>query len=128
MGGVIGPFKATCVRRMEATTVSGRGVPYFSRASTPASTSSHSMGAPVAGITFLTTPQSSGPVPSPRINVTFGIAFPQPRDKKNAKAHLSFSDLNVLYYRMLPVRASIPPPALAYRPRNHLSLFYCHDT
>jgi len=70
MGVVIGPLRATLVRRQEAKTLSGSGVPAVFIMSSPASTCSHVMSTPVAAITFLTTVHISGPVPSPGISVT----------------------------------------------------------
>src|SRR5581483_8386717 len=69
-GVVIGPLIATRVSRIDASTGSGSGVPYRSTTSAPASWTSQSNSTPVASSTRRVASESSGPTPSPGINVT----------------------------------------------------------
>ena len=59
----MGPFRATLFFFIDSITEGGRGVPYFSITSAPASWISHSISTPVASITFLVTAVISGPTP-----------------------------------------------------------------
>ncbi len=70
IGVVIGPFRATRLFRIESRTESGRGVPLFRIAASPASTTSHSMATPVASATSRAAAVTSGPIPSPGTSVT----------------------------------------------------------
>jgi hypothetical protein len=69
-GVPIGPLIATLVSRMDSNTWGGKGVPYFSITSTPASTGIHSNPTPVASKTVVIALATSGPMPSPGIKVT----------------------------------------------------------
>ncbi len=69
-GVVIGALSATLVRRHDSITLSGTGVPTLAMMSTPASSTSQSMATPVASMQNLVASASSGPTPSPGINVT----------------------------------------------------------
>ena len=69
-GVVIGAFRAQRVRRTLSSTASGSGVPSRSMTSTPASCTSHWIFTPVASTHRLAASASSGPTPSPVINVT----------------------------------------------------------
>jgi hypothetical protein len=69
-GVVIGPLIATLVSRIEARTCSGSGVPYRSTTSAPASWTSQSNATPVPSRTRRVASDSSGPTPSPGMNVT----------------------------------------------------------
>src|SRR3954464_6842248 len=71
IGVVIGPFSATPVSRIASRTSCGSGLPpCLSMTSAPASCTSHSNATPVASRTRRVASVSSGPVPSPGINVT----------------------------------------------------------
>ncbi len=70
IGVVSGPLIATPLLRMESSTCSGRGVPYLSMTSAPASWTSQSNCTPVASSTRRVASDSSGPTPSPGMNVT----------------------------------------------------------
>ena len=69
-GVVTGALSATLVRRHDSITLSGIGVPSLAMTSTPASCSSQLIETPVASMHILVASASSGPTPSPRINVT----------------------------------------------------------
>ena len=69
IGVVSGPLIATPLLRMESSTWSGRGVPYLSMTSAPASWTSQSNCTPVASRTRRVASDSSGPTPSPGMNV-----------------------------------------------------------
>src|SRR5438067_1456087 len=66
----MGPLMATLLRLTDSRTWSGSGVPYRSITSTPASWTSHSNWTPVASRTLRVASDSSGPTPSPGMNVT----------------------------------------------------------
>src|SRR5262245_19514835 len=66
----MGPLIATLFARMDSSTCSGRGVPYLSMTSAPASWTSQSNSTPVASSTRRVASDSSGPTPSPGMNVT----------------------------------------------------------
>ena len=70
IGVVIGPFRATRLRRIESRTCSGSGVPYSAMTASPASTTSQSNATPEASRTRRVASASSGPMPSPGISVT----------------------------------------------------------
>jgi hypothetical protein len=65
-----GPFKATPFFRMDSSTSSGSGEPDASIATVPACCTSQENGTPVASSTRRVASVSSGPTPSPGINVT----------------------------------------------------------
>ena len=69
-GVVIGALSAQRVRRTLSITASGSGVPVRSITSTPASCTSQLIFTPVASTQWRAAAASSGPVPSPVINVT----------------------------------------------------------
>ncbi len=77
-GVVIGALIATLLRLIDSSTRSGIGVPSASYTSTPASCQSHSNSTPVASSTRAVASASSGPVPSPRMNVTVYATFRSP--------------------------------------------------
>src|SRR2546430_2111210 len=69
-GVVIGPLSATPVRRIESSVWSGKGFPpNWSITSAPACCTSQSNSTPVASRTRRVASVSSGPVPSPGVNV-----------------------------------------------------------
>src|SRR5918996_1985050 len=69
-GVVMGPLMATPFSRIELRTWSGRGVPYSSMTSAPACWTSQSKATPVPSRTRRVASDSSGPTPSPGMNVT----------------------------------------------------------
>src|SRR5688572_17434963 len=68
-GVVTGPFNATLFRRTDAMSSSGSGEPDFSSAGTPASNGSQVIDTPAASMIDTTADVTSGPMPSPGINV-----------------------------------------------------------
>ncbi|OPZ76720.1 MAG: hypothetical protein BWY79_01483 [Actinobacteria bacterium ADurb.Bin444] len=77
-GVVMGPLMATRVSRMASSTCGGSGVPYFSITSAPASASTQSMSTPVAAMATRAAAMSSGPVPSPGMQVIRYAIRPSP--------------------------------------------------
>ena len=69
-GVVMGAFRRKRVRRKLASVGSGNGVPQRAMTSTPASCTSQWMSTPVASTQRRAASASSGPTPSPVINVT----------------------------------------------------------
>ena len=69
-GVVMGAFRAQRVRRTLSIVASGSGVPQRSITSTPASCTSQLIFTPVASTQRRAAAASSGPTPSPVINVT----------------------------------------------------------
>ena len=70
-GVVIGPLMATPVWAIDSITESGSGLPpCLAITSAPASRTSQSNSTPVASRTRRVASESSGPIPSPGINVT----------------------------------------------------------
>src|SRR5918911_3089830 len=70
MGVASGPLSASFVRRMDSSVSPGIGVPCVGTAPAPAVTRCHSRRAPDASIASTAAPTTSGPIPSPGINVT----------------------------------------------------------
>src|SRR5262245_32839748 len=64
---------ATLFLRTDSSTFSGRGVPAFSITSAPAWTVSQSIWTPVASIQRCVAKDTSGPMPSPGMRVTFRL-------------------------------------------------------
>src|SRR6266700_7931757 len=69
-GVVIGPFRATRLRRIDSSTCSGSGVPYSAMTFSPACWTSQSNWTPVASRALTVASVISGPTPSPGIRVT----------------------------------------------------------
>jgi hypothetical protein len=69
-GVVIGPLIATRESRIRSRTRSGSVVPSRASASAPASSTTHSIGTPVASSTRRVASETSGPMPSPGMRVT----------------------------------------------------------
>ena len=69
-GVVIGPLIATRESRIRSRTRSGSVVPSRARTSAPASSTTHSIGTPVASRTRRVASETSGPMPSPGMSVT----------------------------------------------------------
>ena len=74
-GVVMGAFNATPVFLIDSTVASGMGVPWVSITSTPASTTSQFIWAPVASIHLRAAWAISGPIPSPVTSVTSVIVL-----------------------------------------------------
>src|SRR6266436_2621023 len=72
-GVVIGPFRATCVRSMDSVSSLGMYSLYFSKASAPARTVSHSNFRPVASRMRTTAAVTSVPMPSPGMRVILWV-------------------------------------------------------
>src|SRR5688572_5056454 len=70
IGVVHGPLSATLFRVIESSSSAGSVWPVFSNAVTPASCRSQSIATPVASSTDVTAAVTSGPMPSPGINVS----------------------------------------------------------
>src|SRR5580700_3125367 len=68
-GVVSGPLMATLLRRIESSTCFGSGSPNSSITPSPASCTSQSISTPVASMTRRAASLTSGPTPSPGINV-----------------------------------------------------------
>ena len=75
-GVVTGPFIAILFLFIESITCCGRGVLYLSITPAPASTISQFISTPVAFTTLTIASATSGPIPSPGINVTLYIFYP----------------------------------------------------
>src|SRR5579872_5612921 len=69
IGVAVGPLRPTRVTSREAKTSSGINCPCSARARAPASTCSHSIATPVASTARTVASATSGPIPSPGINV-----------------------------------------------------------
>src|ERR671918_144987 len=73
-GVVTGPLRATLLRTIDAITCSGSGDPWVSMAGSPAAWTSHSIPQSRASTTRRVAAATSGPMPSPGISVTVGMA------------------------------------------------------
>src|SRR5215472_209503 len=78
-GVVTGPFSATRFCSIDSYSALGMYSPVFANASAPAANVCHSnstsVAAPAASKTLTTAPETSGPIPSPGINVTLCVLF-----------------------------------------------------
>src|SRR4029453_12257846 len=69
-GVSIGPLRATPLSRMDASARDGKASPVRSKAPSPISSTSQTMSPPVAATARRAASTTSGPIPSPGINVT----------------------------------------------------------
>src|SRR5215472_6833992 len=73
IGVVTGPFKPMPVRSIDSVSALGMYSPYLANASEPAANDSHSILTPEASTMRVAARVTSGPIPSPGINVTLCV-------------------------------------------------------